>query len=123
MHNSPFPSEESDDTESDRRASDADEEEAEVGQSRNGTEDGHKTENGVVATPPPAPLLAPTSAPAPEVDELEKLEKLPPYFPAIQGCRSVEEFVCLNRYVHFSYCSSRYSIVDLSLLHFVSVLF
>jgi cell division cycle 2-like protein len=24
-------------------------------------------------------------------------EELPPYLPAIQGCRSVEEFQCLNR--------------------------
>lgn len=27
----------------------------------------------------------------------EEEEKLPPYFPALQGCRSVEEFQCLNR--------------------------
>lgn len=30
-----------------------------------------------------------------EIKELD--EDLPPYFPAIQGCRSVEEFQCLNR--------------------------
>lgn len=29
--------------------------------------------------------------------ELEKDTLLPPYLPAIQGCRSVEEFQCLNR--------------------------
>lgn len=34
-----------------------------------------------------------------DVDEEIELEKdtLPPYLPAIQGCRSVEEFQCLNR--------------------------
>lgn len=31
-----------------------------------------------------------------ELDE-SKEEELPPYFPALQGCRSVEEFQCLNR--------------------------
>jgi len=89
FNNAPFASvtEESDDTESDKRASDADEEES--GQQKNGTDDAPKVENGVVATPP-----APTPA---EVDEHDSLDKLPPYFPAIQGCRSVEEFVCLNR--------------------------
>lgn len=29
--------------------------------------------------------------------EVEEGERLPPYFPGIQGCRSVEEFQCLNR--------------------------
>lgn len=29
--------------------------------------------------------------------EVEPEEQLPPYFPGIQGCRSVEEFQCLNR--------------------------
>lgn len=38
----------------------------------------------------------------PTVDEFENFgdensEKLPNYFPAIQGCRSVEEFQCINR--------------------------
>ncbi|KAF6201258.1 hypothetical protein GE061_005705, partial [Apolygus lucorum] len=44
-----------------------------------------------------------STPPLPEVDhdddtemELEK-DTLPPYLPAIQGCRSVEEFQCLNR--------------------------
>lgn len=34
-----------------------------------------------------------------EIDEDIELTKdtLPPYLPAIQGCRSVEEFQCLNR--------------------------
>lgn len=31
-----------------------------------------------------------------DLDE-SKEEELPPYFPALQGCRSVEEFQCLNR--------------------------
>jgi cell division cycle 2-like protein len=37
--------------------------------------------------------------PAPEVEERKAVEEeeLPPYFPALQGCRSVEEFQCLNR--------------------------
>ena len=34
-------------------------------------------------SPPPSPVPMKT--------------RLPPYFPAIQGCRSVEEFNCLNR--------------------------
>lgn len=32
-----------------------------------------------------------------DVRTIEINENLPPYFPAIQGCRSVEEFQCLNR--------------------------
>ena len=28
---------------------------------------------------------------------IELKPELPPYFPAIQGCRNVEEFSCLNR--------------------------
>lgn len=86
---------ESDDTESDRRGSDN---EDELEKRKNGTEDGHKdrdrpysdsdlapAENGNISTPPLAPL------------EDDGLELLPPYYPAIQGCRSVEEFACLNR--------------------------
>lgn len=34
---------------------------------------------------------------SPKSDVVMKDEALPPYFPAIQGCRSVEEFQCLNR--------------------------
>lgn len=36
----------------------------------------------------------------PKIEEpipVEVKDELPPYFPAIQGCRSVEEFQCLNR--------------------------
>ncbi|XP_058064491.1 cyclin-dependent kinase 11B [Anopheles bellator] len=32
-----------------------------------------------------------------EEPEVEVKNTLPPYFPGIQGCRSVEEFLCLNR--------------------------
>ncbi|XP_059472867.1 cyclin-dependent kinase 11B [Neocloeon triangulifer] len=32
-----------------------------------------------------------------EEEEVDPLDKLPPYLPAIQGCRNVEEFQCLNR--------------------------
>uniref|UniRef100_A0A182JS77 cyclin-dependent kinase n=1 Tax=Anopheles christyi TaxID=43041 RepID=A0A182JS77_9DIPT len=32
-----------------------------------------------------------------EPQEVEVKDTLPPYFPGIQGCRSVEEFLCLNR--------------------------
>ncbi|XP_075211937.1 cyclin-dependent kinase 11B-like isoform X2 [Lycorma delicatula] len=41
----------------------------------------------------------PIPPPNHDVDEEIELEKdtLPPYLPAIQGCRSVEEFQCLNR--------------------------
>jgi cell division cycle 2-like protein len=35
---------------------------------------------------------------SPKSDVVMK-EELPPYLPAIQGCRSVEEFQCLNRYI------------------------
>lgn len=35
--------------------------------------------------------------PKPEVIEEKVEEELPPYYPALQGCRSVEEFQCLNR--------------------------
>uniref|UniRef100_A0A182N3T2 cyclin-dependent kinase n=1 Tax=Anopheles dirus TaxID=7168 RepID=A0A182N3T2_9DIPT len=34
---------------------------------------------------------------AEEPQEVEVKDTLPPYFPGIQGCRSVEEFLCLNR--------------------------
>ncbi|KAK6177605.1 hypothetical protein SNE40_015672 [Patella caerulea] len=34
---------------------------------------------------------------SPPLSPLEEEIKLPPYLPAIQGCRSVEEFRCLNR--------------------------
>merc|ERR1711944_45227 len=37
----------------------------------------------VEETPPPSPV--------------ELKDELPPYLPAIQGCRSVDEFTCLNR--------------------------
>ncbi|KAG5684671.1 hypothetical protein PVAND_013888 [Polypedilum vanderplanki] len=43
-------------------------------------------------------------SPKPQLDEskeeaslIEEEDELPPYFPALQGCRSVEEFQCLNR--------------------------
>ena len=35
-------------------------------------------------------------SPAPDSPE-DPAMKLPPYYPAIQGCRNVEEFTCLNR--------------------------
>jgi len=34
---------------------------------------------------------------SPPLSPVPMKTKLPPYFPAIQGCRSVEEFNCLNR--------------------------
>ncbi|XP_033642358.1 cyclin-dependent kinase 11B-like [Asterias rubens] len=34
---------------------------------------------------------------SPPQSPIELKEKLPPYFPAVSGCRSVEEFVCLNK--------------------------
>ena len=33
----------------------------------------------------------------PPMSPIELKPELPPYFPAIQGCRNVEEFSCLNR--------------------------
>lgn len=39
-----------------------------------------------------------TSSIREETDEkLDEIDQLPPYFPAINGCRSVEEFHCMNR--------------------------
>ncbi|XP_014280812.1 cyclin-dependent kinase 11B [Halyomorpha halys] len=78
--NSTGDSESSSDTDDDESEDEDDEEEEENG-SNTETKD---------ATPP---------LPAQEDEEME-LEKdtlLPPYLPAIQGCRSVEEFQCLNR--------------------------
>lgn len=57
-----------------------------------------------------------------EVDNDIELAKdtLPPYLPAIQGCRSVEEFQCLNRsvsllfqvaYIKFSWSFQAYNFV------------
>lgn len=34
---------------------------------------------------------------SPKSDVVMKEDTLPPYLPAIQGCRNVEEFQCLNR--------------------------
>lgn len=48
----------------------------------------------------PVTLLVPHPAMEMEAendDNLNETDPLPPYFPAIQGCRSVEEFVCINR--------------------------
>uniref|UniRef100_A0A0V0G790 cyclin-dependent kinase n=1 Tax=Triatoma dimidiata TaxID=72491 RepID=A0A0V0G790_TRIDM len=49
--------------------------------------------SGADSTPPPPDIKAEDGN---EEMELEK-DTLPPYLPAIQGCRSVEEFQCLNR--------------------------
>ncbi|XP_073995005.1 cyclin dependent kinase 11B pitslre isoform X2 [Rhodnius prolixus] len=49
--------------------------------------------SGADSTPPPPDIKAEDGH---EEMELEK-DTLPPYLPAIQGCRSVEEFQCLNR--------------------------
>ncbi|EDS38476.1 cdk10/11 [Culex quinquefasciatus] len=43
------------------------------------------------------PAKPPVAAAASESIAVEDVEELPPYFPGIQGCRSVEEFQCLNR--------------------------
>jgi hypothetical protein len=40
---------------------------------------------------------------SPKSDVVMK-EELPPYLPAVQGCRSVEEFQCLNRYILNACC-------------------
>lgn len=34
---------------------------------------------------------------SPPISPIELKPQLPPYYPAIQGCRNVEEFNCLNR--------------------------
>lgn len=44
---------------------------------------------------PKSPVAAAGATPAPIT--VEDVAELPPYFPGIQGCRSVEEFQCLNR--------------------------
>lgn len=51
--------------------------------------------NGTGGSPRAAAQAEP-ELPAPEPEE-EEDDGLPPYLPAIQGCRSVEEFQCLNR--------------------------
>lgn len=38
---------------------------------------------------------------SPPESPVELKEQLPSYYPAIMGCRSVDEFECLNRYVFF----------------------
>ncbi|XP_074102100.1 cyclin dependent kinase 11B pitslre isoform X2 [Cotesia typhae] len=48
---------------------------------------GHIESNGTTKEPEEVKILA----------KEEKEPELPPYLPAIQGCRSVEEFQCLNR--------------------------
>lgn len=45
---------------------------------------------------PKSPVAAAAAAPSAPIT-VEDVEELPPYFPGIQGCRSVEEFQCLNR--------------------------
>lgn len=35
--------------------------------------------------------------PAEAIDDDEDIDSLPPYYPAIYGCRNVEEFQCINR--------------------------
>ncbi|XP_012282419.1 cyclin-dependent kinase 11B isoform X2 [Orussus abietinus] len=55
-----------------------------------GDSPGHVDSNGAAPKEPPAEEKKP-------VVEEEEEPELPPYLPAIQGCRSVEEFQCLNR--------------------------
>ena len=59
-------------------------------------DDDEEEENG--SNPPTKDTTPPLPAQEDEEMELEKDTLLPPYLPAIQGCRSVEEFQCLNRY-------------------------
>ncbi|XP_053680112.1 serine/threonine-protein kinase PITSLRE [Anopheles nili] len=40
---------------------------------------------------------SPKNGASEEQQEVEPKNTLPPYYPGIQGCRSVEEFLCLNR--------------------------
>ena len=62
------------------------------------TDGGGSTGGGAgAAAKDDTPPLPPVGQEDEEEMELAK-DTLPPYLPAIQGCRSVEEFQCLNRY-------------------------
>ncbi|XP_066599865.1 cyclin-dependent kinase 11A-like [Prorops nasuta] len=49
------------------------------------------------------PMVAAKEADQVQEEVKEKEPELPPYLPAIQGCRSVEEFQCLNRIAEGTY--------------------
>ncbi|CAB3377991.1 Hypothetical predicted protein [Cloeon dipterum] len=55
-------------------------------------EDPKEDDTALVNTPPKSDVEM-----LEEDEELDALSRLPPYLPAIQGCRNVEEFQCLNR--------------------------
>ncbi|CAG0899438.1 unnamed protein product [Cyprideis torosa] len=82
-------SEESDEEE------EGEEEEAEEGGRKKEEEGERKEEEKAAKTPPPPETT--TAPPPPAPKRSPSPPKLPNYFPAIQGCRSVEEFTCLNR--------------------------
>lgn len=44
------------------------------------------------------PMLVDEKDTTPPPPEVEAKEEFPPYLPAIMGCRSVNEFHCLNKY-------------------------
>lgn len=87
--------ESSDDTDS---STDSNQGESDDDDEEDGDDESSKRSRILAASPPP---LAAAAAATPDDGDAEmQLEKdagLPPYLPAIQGCRSVEEFQCLNR--------------------------
>lgn len=87
----------SSDSSSQEEGGEEEEEEEEVEQEADGkSETNHESgdgDNGKEETPP---RIVTTNDDVDTEIELEK-DTLPSYFPAIQGCRSVEEFQCLNR--------------------------
>lgn len=82
------------DEDSDSNESERDEEAGK--KAANSTEQDDKTNKTQSAPPVDDPSKRDDEKlPEPVVEEEE--EVLPPYYPALQGCRSVEEFQCLNR--------------------------
>uniref|UniRef100_A0A8C5AXA1 Cyclin dependent kinase 11B n=1 Tax=Gadus morhua TaxID=8049 RepID=A0A8C5AXA1_GADMO len=57
-------------------------------------EDMDEVEDGETRSPTPEENYIPDSPP---ISPVEQKKELPKYLPALQGCRSVEEFQCLNR--------------------------
>lgn len=62
--------------------------------------DDHSDNGSFIDSPPESDIEAEGDdyiEDTPPQSPIELKPDLPPYFPAIQGCRSVEEFNCLNR--------------------------
>ena len=60
-------------------------------------DDHSENESGTESIHHSEPEETPYREESPPASPVEDDSNLPPYLPAIQGCRSVEEFNCLNR--------------------------